>query len=134
MTTLTAAAAIEFADDLATIVLAISNLHKKNSTYWELLTSQQKDYLLNCQIQLMRSSALFYAKAITLNAEKIKNQLDGLRAASKTIDDSLNSIKDAQKVIDIAGLALNVASSVASGNVLTVSESLGKLLQNISGT
>jgi hypothetical protein len=82
----------------------------------------------------MRSSALFYAKAITLNAEKIKNQLDGLRAASKTIDDSLNSIKDAQKVIDIAGLALNVASSVASGNVLTVSESLGKLLQNISGT
>jgi hypothetical protein len=133
MAQLSSGQAIEFSDDLDTIGLAIGTIRQGGVlSNGQSLTSQQKDYLLSCQIQLLRSSATFSTQAITLNGDTIKDQLTGLAAAAKTIDRALARIQETQKIMDIAAAAVGVVSSVATGNGVSVAESLEKLVGEIS--
>jgi hypothetical protein len=128
-------AATAFANDLEIIGAAMGSIARKGTLANRcLLTEEQKGYLINTEIQLLRAAATTRAQAIILDADVIKGQLDNLQEVARTIAQSLARIQEAQKIIDIAAAATAVISSIASGNSLMVSGSLEKLMQSISDT
>jgi hypothetical protein len=123
----------EFANNLNDIGMAIGDISQKGTlSAGQPLTHQQKDFLLNCQIQLLRSSAALRAQAITLDVDSVKDQLARLQEATGNIVQVLGRVNEVQKIMDIAGAAIAVVSSLVTGNILEVSGPLGKLLESIS--
>jgi hypothetical protein len=132
MAQLSSDAATAFSNNLKVIGLAMGNIGKKGMlANGSLLTDEQKDYLIDTEIQLFRAAATTSARAIALDAGAIKSQLDSLQEVATTIEQSLDRIQDAQKIIDIASAAAAVISSVATGNSLIISGSLDKLMEDI---
>jgi hypothetical protein len=123
----------EFTNDLDRIAVALGALRQAGKLgNGHTLTEDQKEEILICQIKLFRSSSKFLAKAILLEGELIKDQMDALRKASASIDRTLDRVKSVQRIVDFSAITISVATAVATGNILVVGSSLNNLLTEIA--
>jgi hypothetical protein len=119
----------EFANDLSAVGYALGKIGQKGVLgSWQSLTSDQRDYLLSCQVELLRSAATITAQGITLEDANFKNLLDDLQDVATAVSQTLNRVAEIQDVMNIATTALTLASAVAAGNTAGISSSLERLL------
>jgi hypothetical protein len=104
-------------------------LGKYRFANWERLSPTDRGSIESLEWSLMRLSTDMTARGIELETDDLAEVVRHIRTVTMSLRRAVNKVADVKQVIAAAGVGLELAYAIAAGNVSTILEKAGALLE-----
>jgi hypothetical protein len=124
MAKLSSQQAHELAGNFLALALAVGDFRYAN---WGSLPKPDDRKLADLQWSILNAGEDMLASSATLVMEDVKDSLKRIKSITGQISDTIKSLKDVQKVIDVAAAIVNLGNDVLARNTKGILVGIGAL-------